>query len=446
MKIFACFAKTYEGGIGGEPGNEAHGGYTFCGLAAAALAGAAQALDLDSLARWASSCQVISNTARLRGAHACTHPTADVKWPVRCLSCADAELLQALARRLTNPSHSCCCRRSGHPALQGTIEGGFMGRTNKLVDGCYSYWQGGLFPLLESLRLQLPSSAAAGTAGTAQAANAPSAAASAADGSQPQAPLPAQQAASAAAGPAAWQRSSTNRRITVPPLPPLSGRSMLQHAADDVAALQALDVKRRSPAAPSADVTEASAALCIVGPAMHLAAECKHIGCKLAGGTELYSSDRIALCKARGGMAVQAGIRAEDFAAAAQSCATTLAMRWGCAASDRQEAPASAAAAGSMPAASADTQANSSDSSSTTCGHSAADEGYCMSCRPSPAGSTGSKSPPLYDVEALQLWLLQCCQAVSCASRLQLAISSPLRLHEASILSCCCFTAATGAD
>ena len=31
------------------------------------------------------------------------------------------------------------------------MEGGFNGRTNKLVDGCYSFWQGGLFPLLEDL-------------------------------------------------------------------------------------------------------------------------------------------------------------------------------------------------------------------------------------------------------------------------------------------------------
>ena len=35
--------------------------------------------------------------------------------------------------------------------LQGAMEGGFMGRTNKLVDGCYSFWQGGLFPLLQRL-------------------------------------------------------------------------------------------------------------------------------------------------------------------------------------------------------------------------------------------------------------------------------------------------------
>jgi protein farnesyltransferase subunit beta len=29
------------------------------------------------------------------------------------------------------------------------LEGGFAGRTNKLVDGCYSFWVGGLFPLLD---------------------------------------------------------------------------------------------------------------------------------------------------------------------------------------------------------------------------------------------------------------------------------------------------------
>lgn len=37
--------------------------------------------------------------------------------------------------------------------LQGTeVElGGFKGRTNKLVDGCYSWWCGGAFALLEAL-------------------------------------------------------------------------------------------------------------------------------------------------------------------------------------------------------------------------------------------------------------------------------------------------------
>ena len=34
---------------------------------------------------------------------------------------------------------------------QMKLEGGFQGRTNKLVDGCYSFWQGGVFPLLHNL-------------------------------------------------------------------------------------------------------------------------------------------------------------------------------------------------------------------------------------------------------------------------------------------------------
>jgi len=79
--------QTFEGGLAGEPGNEAHGGYAFCGVAAAALLRRLDMLDLRRLLRWAAACQ-------------------------------------------------------------GTMEGGFMGRTNKLVDGCYSWWQGGVFPIL----------------------------------------------------------------------------------------------------------------------------------------------------------------------------------------------------------------------------------------------------------------------------------------------------------
>ena len=30
-------------------------------------------------------------------------------------------------------------------------EGGFQGRTNKLVDGCYSFWQGGLVQVVQML-------------------------------------------------------------------------------------------------------------------------------------------------------------------------------------------------------------------------------------------------------------------------------------------------------
>lgn len=83
--IVSC--QTYEGGIGGCPGAEAHGGYTFCGFAALVILESFKMLNLDNLIRWA-------------------------------------------------------CNR------QMRLEGGFQGRTNKLVDACYSFWQGGLFPLL----------------------------------------------------------------------------------------------------------------------------------------------------------------------------------------------------------------------------------------------------------------------------------------------------------
>ncbi|KAI9102487.1 terpenoid cyclases/protein prenyltransferase alpha-alpha toroid [Phlyctochytrium arcticum] len=81
-------SQTYEGGISGYMGSEAHGGYTFCAFAALLLLRQTHLLDLDNLARW-------------------------------------------------------LCFR------QMSVEGGFSGRTNKLVDGCYSFWQGGSFPLLE---------------------------------------------------------------------------------------------------------------------------------------------------------------------------------------------------------------------------------------------------------------------------------------------------------
>mmetsp|Transcript_53966 Transcript_53966/g.144566 ORF Transcript_53966/g.144566 Transcript_53966/m.144566 type:complete len:420 (-) Transcript_53966:34-1293(-) len=86
--------QTYEGGIAGEQGLEAHGGYSYCGLAALCIAGRASALDLRAFLNWA------------------TH------------------------------------RQMG-------LEGGFAGRTNKLVDSCYSFWQGAVFPLLrEAFRQQ----------------------------------------------------------------------------------------------------------------------------------------------------------------------------------------------------------------------------------------------------------------------------------------------------
>ncbi|XP_064781821.1 protein farnesyltransferase subunit beta isoform X1 [Oncorhynchus masou masou] len=83
--IVSC--QNWEGGLGGVPGLEAHGGYTFCGMAAMVILGKEHMLDLKSLLRWVASRQM-------------------------------------------------------------RYEGGFQGRCNKLVDGCYSFWQAGLLPLL----------------------------------------------------------------------------------------------------------------------------------------------------------------------------------------------------------------------------------------------------------------------------------------------------------
>jgi len=86
--------QTFEGGIAGENGLEAHGGYSYCGLAALCIIGKADALDLHAFLNWAVHRQM-------------------------------------------------------------SMEGGFCGRTNKLVDSCYSFWQGAVFPLLhEAFRQQ----------------------------------------------------------------------------------------------------------------------------------------------------------------------------------------------------------------------------------------------------------------------------------------------------
>lgn len=49
-------------------------------------------------------------------------------------------------------------------ARQYAPEGGFSGRTNKLVDGCYSHWVGGCWPLLQSALDGKPGTAGAPSA------------------------------------------------------------------------------------------------------------------------------------------------------------------------------------------------------------------------------------------------------------------------------------------
>jgi protein farnesyltransferase subunit beta len=87
---FVLSCQSQEGGFGGEPGNEAHGGHTYCALASLALLGETHRADLPALARWLA-------------------------------------------------------------ARQMALEGGFQGRINKLVDGCYSFWQGAAVAILEGV-------------------------------------------------------------------------------------------------------------------------------------------------------------------------------------------------------------------------------------------------------------------------------------------------------
>ncbi|KAK2786977.1 CAAX farnesyltransferase (FTase) subunit beta [Onygenales sp. PD_12] len=86
--------QTFEGGISGSPGTEAHGAYAFCALACLCVLGDPveminKYMDLPLLISWLS-------------------------------------------------------------ARQCAPEGGFAGRTNKLVDGCYSHWVGGCWPLIQA--------------------------------------------------------------------------------------------------------------------------------------------------------------------------------------------------------------------------------------------------------------------------------------------------------
>lgn len=90
--IVSC--QTYEGGFAGVPHTEAHGGYTFCAFASLFIINKdpqaiIEQIKFDKFIRW-------------------------------------------------------CIERQ-------TYEGGFSGRTNKLVDACYSFWIGALTPMVEVL-------------------------------------------------------------------------------------------------------------------------------------------------------------------------------------------------------------------------------------------------------------------------------------------------------
>lgn len=86
---FLVNCQSYEGGFGGCPHeDEAHGGYTFCAVASLCILDAIDHIDVAGLSRW-------------------------------------------------------CSQRQLDP------ERGLCGRSNKLVDGCYSFWVGGTAAIME---------------------------------------------------------------------------------------------------------------------------------------------------------------------------------------------------------------------------------------------------------------------------------------------------------
>ncbi|CAI2353398.1 unnamed protein product [Caenorhabditis sp. 36 PRJEB53466] len=83
--VISC--QTYEGGFGGEPGTEAHGGYTFCALASLVLLNRFRLVHLDSLLRWASRRQMkFEEDSREERTNWLTDATASGREPLsRCL-------------------------------------------------------------------------------------------------------------------------------------------------------------------------------------------------------------------------------------------------------------------------------------------------------------------------------------------------------------------------
>lgn len=56
--VFVLSCQSHEGGFAGQPGNETHGGYTFCGAAAASILGIMDRLDCGALLEWCARRQM----------------------------------------------------------------------------------------------------------------------------------------------------------------------------------------------------------------------------------------------------------------------------------------------------------------------------------------------------------------------------------------------------
>lgn len=142
VSAFLLRTQTVEGGLGGEPGNEAHGGYTYCALAALRILELAgrEALAADVEAQQQQGAAPARGQGQSQG---------------RTLSAYErrvwTECVQAPSRLQYNSLCSWLSQR------QLALEGGFAGRTNKLVDACYSFWQAACFHMVPGSTITKPS-------------------------------------------------------------------------------------------------------------------------------------------------------------------------------------------------------------------------------------------------------------------------------------------------
>ena len=137
---YIATCQTYEGGFGGECNAEAHGGYAFCAVSSLWLLGLSSSLlvSLSKLSNHPKSGAMIntSSTTNYR-------PTNNEL--LTLLSSSSSSSLYNFSPIDLKELRGWLCRR------QMSYEGGFSGRSNKLVDGCYTFWMGGAIAILDML-------------------------------------------------------------------------------------------------------------------------------------------------------------------------------------------------------------------------------------------------------------------------------------------------------
>ncbi|KAF2429855.1 terpenoid cyclases/Protein prenyltransferase [Tothia fuscella] len=158
-KLVECvrISQTYDGGISEAPFHEAHGGFTYCALAALSFAGhlpkpgensSAGLSDVNHTIAWLVSRQ----TATLEEEDLLDTYGDETD---TIATCHDAHSFVAMKgfRDTKNGKDSFDDRPTSNYHLQWV---GFNGRCNKIADTCYSWWVGASLSLLDKVSLASP--------------------------------------------------------------------------------------------------------------------------------------------------------------------------------------------------------------------------------------------------------------------------------------------------